>query len=106
MAGHVSGGGVWSYRGSTGPSHWAGVCSSGSSQSPVDLTGVERRTLPDWVFTNYDLRPSQMVMNNNGHTVKITINGEKVPRVEGGGLNGNYRLMIFHCLPYFKYTYN
>ena len=91
---------VWSYSGSWGPSQWGGVCSTGSSQSPVDLTGVDRRTEPGWVFTNYDLRPSQMVMKNNGHTVKITISDKELPYVEGGGLNGGYRLMIFHHLRY------
>ena len=88
---------VWSYVGSLdlsvsrGPSQWGGVCSSGSSQSPVDLTGVDRRTEPDWVFTNYDLKPSEMVLKNNGHTVKITVSGEALPHVEGGGLTDPYR---------------
>src|SRR5581483_7565482 len=42
----------WSYEGTAGPDHWGDVdaaskvCTAGSQQSPIDITGAVKSTLP------------------------------------------------------------
>lgn len=63
----------WSYEGDHGPAHWGGLdtaykaCDSGTSQSPIDITGATAESLTDITF-NYD--PNLGIINN-GHAVQI-----------------------------------
>lgn len=63
----------WSYEGPTGPEHWGEVCgdclcSNGTRQSPIDLTGAEPAGLPALEFR---YRTTPLVVQNNGHTIKV-----------------------------------
>jgi carbonic anhydrase len=64
----------WSYSGATGPAYWGSLspeyalCSTGRSQSPIDIAAVSPRDLPNIAF-NY--QPSPMSIINNGHTVQV-----------------------------------
>jgi carbonic anhydrase len=63
----------WSYEGPTGPQHWGDLspcyaaCSTGLSQSPVDLGALEPSRLRSGVF-HYG--PTAIVLLNDGHTIK------------------------------------
>ncbi len=63
----------WSYDGLTGPPHWGdlspcyAVCSTGVSQSPVDLGALEPSRLRTGFF-HYG--PTAIVLLNDGHTIK------------------------------------
>lgn len=64
----------WTYSGATGPAHWGSLspeyalCSTGRSQSPIDIAAAAPRDLPNITF-NY--QPSPMSIINNGHTVQV-----------------------------------
>lgn len=64
----------WSYSGATGPAHWGSLspeyalCSTGRSQSPIDIVSPSARDLSNIVF-NYQPAPLNIV--NNGHTVQV-----------------------------------
>ena len=63
----------WSYEGPTGPQHWGDLspcyatCSTGVSQSPVDLGALEPSRLRTGIF-HYG--PTAIVLLNDGHTIK------------------------------------
>ncbi|NJO17354.1 MAG: carbonic anhydrase family protein [Thioploca sp.] len=85
----------WSYTGKTGPSHWAELskentlCHDGHHQSPVNITKSVKAQLPSLEF-NY--HPIPLVIENNGHTIKITAN-------QAGDLKigeETYHLLQFH----------
>lgn len=63
----------WSYEGEHGPAHWGGLdaayktCDTGTSQSPIDITGATAKSLTDITF-NYD--PNLGILNN-GHTIQM-----------------------------------
>jgi carbonic anhydrase len=63
----------WSYEGLTGPPHWGDLspcyaaCSTGLSQSPVDLGALEPSRLRTGFF-HYG--PTAIVLLNDGHTIK------------------------------------
>ncbi len=94
-AGFAAEGAHWSYEGATGPDHWGDldaaskVCSVGSQQSSVDISGSIPARLP----------PLQMAWNktadtivNNGHTIQLNYapgNALKVGK-------DNYALLQFH----------
>src|SRR5690349_5091197 len=85
----------WSYEGAAGPDHWGDVdaaskvCTAGSQQSPIDITGAVKSQLPKLELSwskNAD------TVLNNGHTIQL--NFEK-----GGTLkvaSGSYSLLQFH----------
>ncbi len=63
----------WGYEGEVGPEHWGDLsdeyvlCSSGSSQSPIDIT----QTVPkDLLNIALDYKPSKLSIINNGHTIQ------------------------------------
>lgn len=64
----------WTYQSETGPDFWGNLdtgfatCSSGQSQSPIDLTGAEDIDLLDPEF-HYEPVPLNLL--NNGHTVQV-----------------------------------
>ena len=61
----------------SGPSHWAGTCKSGKSQSPIDLNGTlgsvrgpSQRLRFD---SDYFKEHPKFYVTNNGHTGKVTV---------------------------------
>jgi len=84
----------WGYGGSTGPDKWGGldaanaVCSSGTQESPIDITGPISARLPP--LDHWSGRPDTIV--NNGHTIQLDF-------AEGNtlGVGGrSYALRQFH----------
>lgn len=96
-----SGGNVWTYRGSLGPSHWHmdyRHC-GGVKQSPIDIATndviIDTSHLKPFVFTGYDSQNGNMSMVNNGHTVQVDLNTDAA-RISGGGLPGTFIAEQFH----------
>ncbi|RNF36311.1 carbonic anhydrase [Paracoccus methylarcula] len=64
----------WSYKGKTGPEHWAEldpqyrVCKIGRSQSPIDLTDSNARGEVEFTAS---YKPLPMTIWNNGHTIQL-----------------------------------
>ena len=64
----------WGYEGEAGPDKWGGLdaadaaCSTGSQQSPIDITGAISARLPP-LKLNWTKRPDTIV--NNGHTIQL-----------------------------------
>jgi carbonic anhydrase len=65
----------WTYDGETGPDKWGGldasdtVCSAGSQQSPIDITGAISARQPT-LKLSWSQRPDTIV--NNGHTIQLS----------------------------------
>jgi carbonic anhydrase len=65
----------WTYSGAQGPDHWdelapeAKVCTAGSEQSPIDLTGAVPADLPK-IEVSYKPQPLRVI--NNGHTIQVS----------------------------------
>ncbi|XP_066499900.1 carbonic anhydrase 4b [Hoplias malabaricus] len=80
------------------PSQWLGVAQScgGKSQSPINIITKKvtiRSTLTPLKFNGYqDLFHGSIT--NNGHTVKVGLNGSAV--ISGGELEASYKAMEFH----------
>jgi carbonic anhydrase len=87
----------WSYRGSTGPSHWGDLeheftaCAQGKHQSPIDIkqAAVKKGHLDPIKF---DYRPSALRIIDNGHTVQI--NYDPGSSITIGA--SQYQLVQFH----------
>jgi carbonic anhydrase len=64
----------WSYSGATGPAHWGSLspeyalCSTGRSQSPIDIVSSNPRDLSNIAFS---YQPAPLNIVNNGHTVQV-----------------------------------
>lgn len=66
----------WSYKGTTGPTHWGalesefGACGVGHAQSPIDirLNAVQPADLPAITF-DYQSVPLKVI--DNGHTIQV-----------------------------------
>jgi carbonic anhydrase len=87
----------WSYRGETGPKHWAdlkpeyALAKTGRQQSPIDIrpeSAVPRDAAP--IEVSYE--PTTMDVLNNGHTVEDDYHGGGHIRVDGH----EYSLAQFH----------
>ncbi|WP_163267912.1 carbonic anhydrase [Chelativorans alearense] len=85
----------WSYSGGEGPRHWAEldrknfVCSGGTQQSPVDVSGTIEADLPP---ISIGWHKGGGVMVNNGHTIQINM-----PAGSTLGRGGRkYDLLQFH----------
>lgn len=85
----------WGYEGATGPDKWGSlggdgnVCSTGTQQSPVDISGTVRAALPR-LDLNWARSANTIV--NDGHTIKLAF-------TDGGTLRTGrdvYRLTQFH----------
>lgn len=67
-------GAKWSYEGKTGPDNWGqlsedyALCSEGTAQSPINLTGATITALKP-ISTSYEAAP--MAIFNNGHTIQV-----------------------------------
>jgi carbonic anhydrase len=64
----------WSYSGHEGPSEWGkldstyAACSSGKTQSPIDIRGAQKADLPAPKF-DYNSVPLNII--DNGHTIQV-----------------------------------
>ncbi|GAB1597587.1 carbonic anhydrase 2-like isoform X1 [Argonauta hians] len=65
-----------------------------SSQSPIDIKTDKAlyKKLGAFNWNNYQVSEKSK-LTNNGHTVKLSING---PMLSGGGLNGTYKAAQLH----------
>lgn len=89
----------WSYEGEY---QWPGVCSSGTQQSPIDISTrdavVDRHQAHiqgPLVFRGYQQVTTTAL--NNGHTLKwSSVPGTPAPVLSGGPLRGNYTFLQFH----------
>ena len=85
----------WSYTGEGAPYNWGKInndfitCSTGKSQSPIDITAVTVTTLPDIQF---DYKASRLRVSNNGHTVKFSYDAGSSIVINGK----RYKLLQFH----------
>uniref|UniRef100_A0A8C3UHF2 Carbonic anhydrase n=1 Tax=Catharus ustulatus TaxID=91951 RepID=A0A8C3UHF2_CATUS len=74
-----------------------GKC-SGNKQSPVNIVTknvVYEKSLKPLTFEGYDVKGSgQWLLENNGHTVKVTLNTS--PKIGGGGLPRKFKAVEFH----------
>ncbi len=93
--GFAAEGAHWSYEGATGPEKWgevdaaSKVCTLGSQQSPIDITGTIRALLPPLKMT---WGKSADTIVNNGHTIQVNF-------AEGSTLalgSERYTLLQFH----------
>ncbi|XP_047482480.1 carbonic anhydrase 1-like [Penaeus chinensis] len=103
---------AWSYEGEEvifvsliGPENWATLFPNycaGSSQSPIALNGLEataKSSSDAWVLDKYDTVPTDLKIENNGHSAKVawTITDvAELPSVRGGELGGQYTFAQFH----------
>ena len=85
----------WSYRGKTCPEHWGAIdkaniaCSAGSQQSPLNISGSVKATLPS-IGVSWKKGGGRIV--NNGHTVQVNVpSGNTLRRG-----NSNYELLQYH----------
>jgi len=86
----------WTYAvGETGPENWGklskenGLCSNGKQQSPINIENGIQVDLPALTL---DYKPSQLAIQDNGHTVMVNYG-------EGSNLllqGKQYRLVQFH----------
>lgn len=85
----------WTYQAETGPDFWGelnpefATCTSGKSQSPIDLVGAEDADLLNPEF-HYDPVPLNLL--NNGHTVQVPYAPGSYIVLEGT----RYNLLQFH----------
>jgi carbonic anhydrase len=69
--------GHWEYSGQAGPEHWGelqpdfGTCSTGASQSPIDISRTVDQELP---AINFEYQPGGYRVVNNGHAVQVDFN--------------------------------
>jgi carbonic anhydrase len=89
-----AGSATWSYAGDIGPDRWGSLsdeyaaCSTGTEQSPIDLTGPIEADVTDIVFA-YGETP--LAIYNNGHTIEVEVEGSSI-EVPGGA----YDVVQFH----------
>ena len=85
----------WGYSGEVGPDHWgdisseAKVCTAGSEQSPINLTGAIPADLPT-IEVTYKAQPLRVI--NNGHTIQVDFDS-------GSGIaigKDHYELVQYH----------
>jgi carbonic anhydrase len=72
-------------EGPRGPSHWAGVCTTGRMQTPIDISNAEKiplKMLPKLLF-NYQPAQLDMVNDCNNYQVKLRFPPNKWLKVRG-----------------------
>ena len=85
----------WSYSGANGPENWANLsrtyhdCSWGHTQSPIDIWGATKTSLP---AIQFEYRDAPLRIVNNGHTIQI--NYAPGSQIVVGGKK--YQLLQFH----------
>ncbi|CAH3019616.1 unnamed protein product, partial [Porites evermanni] len=82
-----------------GPANWAGICSTGKKQSPIDIKSTEithDKGLGAFTLENYDRKLNKTFTGSNtGYAFGMAF-PERVYNVSGGGLNGVYTTVQFH----------
>ncbi|KAK2723537.1 hypothetical protein QYM36_002020 [Artemia franciscana] len=93
----------WGYHGDHGPDKWSElepICATGEEESPIALETNETISaeLPDLEMKGYDKHPKEYLMQNNGHTLVVSLKDSILPSVRKGGLRSEYifRQMHFH----------
>lgn len=87
----------WEYSGEAGPEHWGelapdnAACSTGSNQSPIDVTHALDADLPAIVF-NYQAGGYRVV--NNGHAVQVDFRPGS--RITVDGVDFELKQLHFH----------
>ncbi len=85
----------WEYEGATGPEKWGdlapenAVCSSGSTQSPIDIASTQAG---GGGRTNIKWQPAPLNVQNNGHTIQADVANGGAIEVDGVP----YTLVQFH----------
>jgi len=82
-----------------GPANWAGICSTGKRQSPIDIKSSETtldKGLGAFNLTNYDKELNRTFTgSNNGFAFGMSFPAG-VYNVSGGGLSDVYTTVQFH----------
>lgn len=95
--GHGSADVHWSYTGETGPEAWGklkpdfNLCAIGKRQSPINIEDGATLQGPAEPV-QFDYRPSNATVVNNGHTIQVDVQGENAVTVR----SSTYRLVQFH----------
>jgi len=95
----------WGYEGDTGPEHWGDLseefkmCKIGKSQSPVDISGTVKESLPPIEF-HYRSSPLEII--NNGHTIQVNYEEGSYVKINGK----KYNLLQFHFHAPSEHTVN
>ncbi len=85
----------WTYEGEEGPTHWGNLspdyatCSTGISQSPVDISNSAPKDRANLVF---HYLPSKINILNNGHTIQVNYDSGSYIDLDGV----RYNLVQFH----------
>uniref|UniRef100_A0A914PEK0 Carbonic anhydrase n=1 Tax=Panagrolaimus davidi TaxID=227884 RepID=A0A914PEK0_9BILA len=90
----------WQYSSFYGSDKWEGLCSTGKSQSPIDIntTDVDTVHYSKLNFVNYDKNGS-VDLNDNGLTVIVSgfdSWGKNQPYITGGSSKHEYELIQLH----------
>ena len=76
----------WTYEGEEGPANWGEIdeafalCSSGTSQSPIDVSSPGEQDLANIAF---HYQPSEVNILNNGHTVQVNYDSGSYMELDG-----------------------
>lgn len=95
----------WAYEGKGGPAEWGAmkpeyaVCSSGSTQSPIDLAVAQQ--IPGG-RTNIKWSPTALSVVNNGHTIQADVEKDSMIEVDGQP----FELVQFHFHAPSEHTLN
>lgn len=87
--------GHWTYEGASGPTNWGAlspefaICSTGTSQSPIDISHVQFTNLAP-LQVNYEDVPLQV--ENNGHTLQVNYPAGSTLTIG----DSQYELVQFH----------
>lgn len=87
----------WSYQGENGPERWGELdtdyttCSTGTEQSPIDISGAEQADLSTIDFSYLE---TAVNIRNNGHTIQV--NYDEGSSIEVNGVTYNLEQFHFH----------
>ena len=63
-----------------GPENWPGICTTGTFQSPINIQSQNTTEIEEkpFIFHGYDVTPKNAEISNNGHTVGITFENQRI----------------------------
>ena len=63
-----------------GPENWPGICTTGTFQSPINIESQNTTEIEEkpFIFHGYDVTPKNAEISNNGHTVGITFENQRI----------------------------